>query len=80
VIAVADSSGKPLFRAFTEVDFSEALGGTRMDLVQTYTLIDPSMAWMVAGAGWMAYHARQAGEGGRAPARRDRHRHPLGGA
>jgi hypothetical protein len=46
VIDVADSSGKPLFRAFTEVDFSEALGGTRMDLVQTYTLIDPSMAWM----------------------------------
>jgi uncharacterized protein YndB with AHSA1/START domain len=51
---VADSSGKPLFRAFTEVDFSDALGGTRMDLVQTYTLIDPSKAWMVAGApdGW----------------------------
>jgi uncharacterized protein YndB with AHSA1/START domain len=51
---VADSSGKPLFRALTEVDFSDALGGTRMDLVQTYTLIDPSMAWMVAGApdGW----------------------------
>lgn len=51
---VADSSGKPLFRAFTEVDFSDALGGTRMDLVQTYTLIDPSMAWMVKGApdGW----------------------------
>jgi uncharacterized protein YndB with AHSA1/START domain len=51
---VADSSGKPLFGAFTEVDFSDALGGTRMDLVQTYTLIDPSMAWMVAGApdGW----------------------------
>jgi uncharacterized protein YndB with AHSA1/START domain len=51
---VTDSSGKPLFRAFTEVDFSDALGGTRMDLVQTYTLIDPSMAWMVAGApdGW----------------------------
>ena len=51
---VAASSGKPLFRAFTEVDFSDALGGTRMDLVQTYTLIDPSIAWMVAGApdGW----------------------------
>jgi uncharacterized protein YndB with AHSA1/START domain len=51
---VADSSGKPLFRALTEVDFSDALGGTRMDLVQTYTLIDPSIAWMVAGApdGW----------------------------
>ena len=48
-----DSAGS-LFRAYTEVDFSDALGGTRMDVVQTYTLIDPSMAWMVAGApdGW----------------------------
>jgi len=47
-------AGEPLFRAYTEVDFSDALGGTRMDVVQTYTLLDPSMAWMVAGApeGW----------------------------
>jgi uncharacterized protein YndB with AHSA1/START domain len=52
---VADSSGKPLFRALTEVDFSDALGGTRMDVVQTYTFIDPSIAApMVGGApeGW----------------------------
>ena len=51
---VTDSAGKPLFRAYTEVDFADALGGTRMDVVQTYTLIDPSVAWMVAGApdGW----------------------------
>lgn len=51
---VADSAGKELFRAYTEVDFSDALGGTRMDVVQTYTLIDASTAWMVAGAseGW----------------------------
>jgi uncharacterized protein YndB with AHSA1/START domain len=51
---VADSAGNQLFRAFTEVDFADALGGTRMDVLQTYTLIDPSMAWMVAGApeGW----------------------------
>jgi uncharacterized protein YndB with AHSA1/START domain len=51
---VADSAGKELFRAFTEVDFADALGGTRMDVVQTYTLIDASTAWMVAGApeGW----------------------------
>ena len=50
-----DSTGKPLFRAYTEVDFSDALGGTRMDVVQTYTFIDPSVAApMVAGAteGW----------------------------
>lgn len=51
---IADSAGKKLFRAYTEVEFSDVLGGTRMDVVQTYTLIDPSAAWMVAGAaeGW----------------------------
>jgi uncharacterized protein YndB with AHSA1/START domain len=50
-----DPGGKPLFRAYTEVDFSEALGGTQMDVVQTYTFIDPAIAApMVAGAaeGW----------------------------
>jgi len=48
-------AGEPLFRAFTEVDFADALGGTRMDVVQTYTFIDPSIAArMVSGApeGW----------------------------
>jgi len=52
---VADGAGKPLFRAYTEVDFAEVLGGTRMDVVQTYTFADPSIAApMVAGApeGW----------------------------
>jgi uncharacterized protein YndB with AHSA1/START domain len=50
-----DSAGTPLFRAYTEVDFADSLGGTRMDVVQTYTFIDPSIAApMVAGAseGW----------------------------
>jgi uncharacterized protein YndB with AHSA1/START domain len=53
-MSCTDGAGRRLFRAYTEVDFSDALGGTRMDLLQTYTLIDPSMAWMVAGApdGW----------------------------
>jgi uncharacterized protein YndB with AHSA1/START domain len=44
-----------LFRAYTEVDFADALGGTRMDVVQTYTFFEPMMAApMVAGAqeGW----------------------------
>ncbi len=52
---VTDSAGKMLFRAFTEVAFSDALGGTQIDVVQTYQFIDPSMAApMVAGApeGW----------------------------
>jgi uncharacterized protein YndB with AHSA1/START domain len=53
---VTDSGGKKLFRAYTELDFSDALGGTRLDVVQTYTLIDPSAAWMVQGApqGWQS--------------------------
>ncbi len=51
---ISDSAGTPLFDALTEVEFAEADGGTRMDVVQTYTLIDPSKAWMVTGAleGW----------------------------
>ena len=52
---VADPAGKPLFRALTEVDFAEALGGTQMDVKQTYTFLDLSLAApMAAGApeGW----------------------------
>ncbi len=51
---VSDGAGKALFRAFTEVAFADALGGTRLEVVQSYTLLDPSVAWMVAGApeGW----------------------------
>ena len=50
-----DDAGKKLFRAYTEVDFADALAGTRMDVVQTYTFADPLIAApMVAGApeGW----------------------------
>ncbi|HUO11450.1 MAG TPA: SRPBCC family protein [Caulobacteraceae bacterium] len=52
---VATPTGAPLFRALTEVEFAEVLGGARMDVTQTYTFIDPAMAApMVAGAteGW----------------------------
>jgi uncharacterized protein YndB with AHSA1/START domain len=51
---VSDGNGRPLFDAYTEVDFADALGGTRMDVLQTYTLRDASVAWMVKGApdGW----------------------------
>ena len=51
---IADSAGTPIFDAYTEVDFSDALGGTQIDVVQRYTILDPSKAWMVAGApqGW----------------------------
>jgi uncharacterized protein YndB with AHSA1/START domain len=52
---VTDDAGTLLFTAFTEVDFVDALGGTRMDVVQSYTVSDPSVAArMIAGAqqGW----------------------------
>jgi uncharacterized protein YndB with AHSA1/START domain len=51
----AAPDGEPLFRAYTEVDFSDALGGTQIEVLQTYTFIDPALAApMVAGAseGW----------------------------
>lgn len=49
-----DRDGKALFGAMTEVDFCDALGGTQMDVTQSYTLIDPSAGWMTKGApdGW----------------------------
>lgn len=52
---VSDSDGDPLFKSRTEVDFSDVAGGTKMDIVQTYTFIDPAIAApMVGGAseGW----------------------------
>jgi uncharacterized protein YndB with AHSA1/START domain len=51
---VADTAGNDLFRAYTEIGFADALGGTQLDIVQTYTMLDPSKAWMVKGApeGW----------------------------
>jgi uncharacterized protein YndB with AHSA1/START domain len=49
-----DGKGHALMRALTELRFSEALGGTRLDVAQTYTIIDPVAAMMVKGApeGW----------------------------
>lgn len=49
------ADGAEAFRVYTEVEFSDARGGTRMDVTQTYTFIDPAAAApMVAGAaeGW----------------------------
>ena len=50
-----DNGGARLFRAYTEVGFSDEPGGARMDVTQTYTIIDPAMAEsMLRGApeGW----------------------------
>ena len=53
-VRVADGKGHALFRALTDVNFTETQGGTRLDIVQRYTLIDPEAAWMMKGAsqGW----------------------------
>ncbi|RBP16217.1 uncharacterized protein YndB with AHSA1/START domain [Roseiarcus fermentans] len=51
---VEEPNGRALFRAFTEIDFSETPGGTRLDVTQSYTVLDPEAAWMAEGApkGW----------------------------
>lgn len=51
---ISDADDKPLFRAYTELDFAEVAGGTRLDVTQIYTLIDPSVAGLLGGApeGW----------------------------
>jgi uncharacterized protein YndB with AHSA1/START domain len=52
---VTDDGGALLFTAFTEVDFADAPGGTRMDVVQSYTIFDQALAArLIAGAteGW----------------------------
>jgi uncharacterized protein YndB with AHSA1/START domain len=46
--------GKPLFGAYTEVNFADASIGTRVEVTQTYTLLSPLADSMVRGApmGW----------------------------
>ena len=53
-LVVEDAHGHALFRARTEADFAQAPGGTRLDVTQTYSVLDPDAAWMVQGApqGW----------------------------
>ena len=56
-MTATDAAGKVLFRALTEVEFTDAFCGMRLDVTQTYTLFDPEAAApMVAGAplGWKA--------------------------
>jgi uncharacterized protein YndB with AHSA1/START domain len=52
---VSDGNGRALFRAYTEVNFADVIGGTRVDITQTHTFADPAeAAWAVALApqGW----------------------------
>lgn len=49
-----DPEGRVLFRAYTEVTFSEVIGGTKLDVVQTYSELTPEAEMSIAGAsqGW----------------------------
>ncbi len=51
---IEEPSGRALFRALTEVTFSDTLGGTRLDATQSYTVLDSEASWMAEGApqGW----------------------------
>jgi uncharacterized protein YndB with AHSA1/START domain len=52
---ITDGAGAQLFTAWTEVDFTDDLCGTRLDVVQSYTVDNPLVAArMIAGsqAGW----------------------------
>jgi uncharacterized protein YndB with AHSA1/START domain len=51
--AIGDRN-KPLFRAYTVVNFSDDAGGTRLEVTQRYTLREPIAATMIQGApqGW----------------------------
>lgn len=45
---------RPLFRALTVVSFADEAGGTRLEVMQSYTIFDPLAAQMIQGApqGW----------------------------
>jgi uncharacterized protein YndB with AHSA1/START domain len=49
-----DAAGKTLFKAQTTVTFADTFCGTRLDVVQTYTVLDPAALPMIGGAtiGW----------------------------
>jgi uncharacterized protein YndB with AHSA1/START domain len=45
---------RPLFRAYTIVSLADEPGGTRLEVTQSYTILDPAAAPMIQGApqGW----------------------------
>jgi uncharacterized protein YndB with AHSA1/START domain len=53
-MGVAGADGQPLFTAHTVVGFTEESGGTRVDVVQAYTVFHEAAAQMIKGAqqGW----------------------------
>lgn len=55
-MAPTDFEGRTAFRAHTVIEFFDAMGGTRIEVTQTYEILDPAAEAMVAGAemGWTA--------------------------
>jgi uncharacterized protein YndB with AHSA1/START domain len=53
-MSVVGARDQPLFRAYTVVTFKDEAGGTRLEVTQSYTLLDPLAAPMIQGApqGW----------------------------
>lgn len=51
---VTDAQGNALFHAQTIAGFADVSDGTRLEVEQRYTILDPAFAWMPAGAsqGW----------------------------
>jgi uncharacterized protein YndB with AHSA1/START domain len=66
---VGDEGDHVFFSADTVVTFGEDDGGTRMEVVQRYTLADPTRRWMIDGAaaGWNETLDRLAAEVVRLP-------------
>ncbi|AMP37294.1 SRPBCC family protein [Ralstonia solanacearum] len=68
-MSVVDDQGKPLFHAHTVATFTDAQGGTRLEVTQRYTVLVPSAEAMLQGApkGWEQTLDRLAREAARMP-------------
>lgn len=69
-MSAVDDQGKPLFHAHTVATFTDAQGGTRLEVTQRYTVLVPSVAEaMLRGApqGWEQTLDRLAREAARMP-------------
>ncbi len=68
-MSAVDDQGKPLFYAHTVATFTDAQGGTRLEVTQRYTVLVPSAEAMLQGApkGWEQTLDRLAREAARMP-------------
>jgi uncharacterized protein YndB with AHSA1/START domain len=69
---ITDPAGVP-YRALTSIELSDAPEGTRLDLVQAWTLVDPSQGRLIEGAperaheGWRSVLDKLEAESARMP-------------